>query len=302
MARQEIALVLTAAVVGLGSAQSAVAAPDSMFPAQDPLDITVELGEGKTGGERPWTVSVDGEFTQPEFSEDGLAIWDVRSSTSYDGWDGLDLLGAQHDTGKMATEDECTRTEELAPAPVTVTSDAESYTRDYSRDEATPVETLGVPADARMVTVETQTCMAPSKDKGFGPYLFSDATYLVTPDGELELIYRTTMEASGMEGSEVHYFPEPGWEWIEEYRSVDRHGSGMSDDEWADHMVAEGVLPADKRWYAANEEPPAGPIVDTGRVGTASDAPAVAETPQTGRPPGPRTHGCGAQVRVGGRG
>ncbi|WP_374929832.1 hypothetical protein [Kytococcus sedentarius] len=242
-------------------------------PARDPLPTTFSLGEGADTPDLHWTLTVGGEFTDLPFSQDGLVSLTVEGSTANDLINADEntnrqIIGAQQDDSTDFSTQQCPDTAELAPSPVTFSSTDRSWL--WENDAVVAYPTQKIDTDMRSLTIQSVVCQPNTVESDFGPFLFSTDHYVFDADKDnFVRVASETMEASGREGSQSHWFAADGWEFIEEYVQQQRP-EGLSDEEWADQMVAEGIVPADKRWYVANTEPGAGPIVDTGRTVPAS--------------------------------
>ncbi|MFC0358650.1 hypothetical protein ACFFHC_02365 [Kytococcus schroeteri] len=271
----------TALLLGAALATPASAAPDDRTsgPDWEPLPITFEVGEADGQGERPWSVSVDGDVTQPKKGEDGLAtlnllVTDYNNNVNNDHPDhGPSSLGIQ--------DDGLTGCQEGTPGkmPSGRTSEDESFrwVVDEESTEDNPIvdpefapghyektQTSKLSPETRALEVVTVTCPTES-DWG---YMFGNSFFVRTSDTEFTRVATVVTEGTFHEGGESVFHTVEGWEFLEQLEKEERP-DGMSDAEWADKLVAEGVVPADKRWYVANEEPPGedddeGPIVDTG--------------------------------------
>lgn len=281
---------MTAAAIAMlatGTLLAPGAHADDGIPTYEPMDVSFTIGDENGDGQRAWSVSVDGQYVQPEYSEDGLVDLEVAGSEEYDQVSGVlqdtperSLLGEQKDDGDGVALRGCPETDELAQSPVRMSSDDPSFTWVSEGGLENPGghyedrETRRLDDGVRSVSISTLTCVPRSQvEDGFT--LEASTTYLVrTGEESMEVVGSSTMPLTPNEGSAGTWFAEPGWEFLEQLQHEARP-EGTSDAAWADQLVAKGVVPADKRWYVANEEPvEPGPVVDTG-VTTRTTAPAV---------------------------
>ena len=262
----------TVALMGVPLAGAAHADEPGEPPARDPLPTTFSTGDAGDAPDLPWEVTVGGEFTELSFGDDGLVSLTVESGKTNDliitGPDThRKLIGGQQDDSADYATQTCPDTAELAPSPVTFTSSDPSWL--WSNGDKEPYPTQDLESDMRSVSIQSLVCQPNTVDSLDGPMLFSTDYYVLDAEGDFVRIASQTMEATGREGSTPHWFTEDGWEFLADYAGQVRPDD-TSNEEWADQMVAEGIVPEDKRWYVANTDPGAGPIIDTGRTGPAS--------------------------------
>ncbi|WP_374929833.1 hypothetical protein [Kytococcus sedentarius] len=250
----------------------------------EPLTTTFEVDEGPDEPgrtPRPWRASVDGEFTPLPFSEDGLVSFDVLASghpdlTSMNQPPDIAvnrpyLVATQRDDDVGETFRGCPDTDELAPSPVTMTSDDPSWEYVPETGERHEVEPGAIWHDTRAVVVQSVSCRPASDAEGGSPMLISQDHYVQDADGEgYTRIASATAASFDGDGNQYDWSYATGWEFLEEYRQQPHMPQDMTPEEWADRLVEKGIVPADKRWFVTGGEPGKGPIVDTGRTVPAS--------------------------------
>lgn len=279
----------------MAPAQVATAAPhEPKAPA--PYDTTFSTGRTAAGGDRAWSTTTRGEWAVLPYEKDGLVHHEVAG---FDRWNSLEstpmdekdpqrhVLGVQDDDQTDWIYRGCPDTAELA-GPATFTSADKSFIwkvgPDYDPfqdpgDEPVPgtyhratTHTLG--KDVRSVSVEASGCVVDPGEFD-ATYAHTTTHFVRTADGEFTKVATSVRGSTGNEGGYGQAFhAEPGWEFLEKLSEQTRP-EGLTDAQWADQLVAEGVLPADRRWYVANTEPTDGPIVDTGYVSQENVRPAT---------------------------
>lgn len=276
MKRQTFAAIATAALF----TPQAVAAPTADVPA--PYETTFEVGPTVPDGGRSWTTTTSGAFTQPAYSKDGLVHHEVLGHQQWNtvaAPEGEDtrpiLLGMQNDDETDWIYRGCPDTRELA-GPARFGSDERSFfwAVDPDYDPFKDEDDLPVPGtyqstgtatlddQLRAVSVRATGCLPSGADRTY-TYTVSTSHFVRTAPGEFTKVGVEVRGGTANEGGDITFRAEPGWEFLEKLSGRTRP-EGMTDALWADQLVAEGVVPADKRWYVANEAPTDGPIVDTG--------------------------------------
>ncbi|SNC72078.1 hypothetical protein SAMN05445756_1718 [Kytococcus aerolatus] len=274
----------TLALAGMTLTGPAVWAAPSDQP-QTPLDTTFSPEQVEGDGPRAWEITVDGERIALDGAEDGMGLLSVEGQDHPDftNWTAEESLLGNRDTAMPSLVPEfylpeCPASTETVDGPATLHSDDEHVRYDADEDVLKPVEVDALTTEHRLVEVSSATC-DPSETEEID-FLFTTAYYVsADADGAWEHIGSRAMKTTFHEGNEEFFHPAEGWEWLEDYYRTNRP-EGLTDEEWADQVIADGTVPEEYRWFitgeTAGQDDDENPIIDTGLTTHDATLPALA--------------------------
>ena len=269
MKRTTLAVLAVATMGVTAPVQMAQAAPkDPKLPA--PYENTFSVGEAGSDGTRPWTSTTRGDYLELPYEKDGLVHREVHG---FDRWNSVTSVSAnEEDPGRhrlgVQNDDQtdwifrgCPENAERA-GKSSFSSEDESFhwvvDPDYdfwNDDSDDPVPgsyvkdtTHRLGEDVRSVSVEATGCI-PDPGEFDGTYAHNTTHFLRTGEGEFTKVGTSVLGSTANEGGYgMEFHAEPDWEFLEQLEHAVRP-DGLTDAQWADQLVAKGVVPADKRWY-----------------------------------------------------